>query len=104
MKYLDVSDEYVKTVLAANALVSKIDESDEGAAPVVEETAEVHACPLCETHLEEPIPEENMNECIEFILGTINEAMEQEGDTLSVADDDEDADADAEGAEENEVE
>jgi hypothetical protein len=104
MKYLDVSDEYVKTVLAANDLERvKIDESGE-AAPVVEETAEVHACPLCETQLSEPIPEENMNECIEFILGTINEAMEQEGDTLSEADDDEDADADAEGAEENEVE
>ena len=88
MKYLDVSDEYVKTVLAANALVSKIDESGEDA-PVIAETAEVHACPLCETQLSEPIPEENMNECVEFILGTINEAMEQEGETLSEADDDE---------------
>ena len=99
MKYLDVSDEYVKTVLAANDLQRvKIDEA---AAPVVEETAEVHACPLCETQLSEPIPEENMNECIEFILGTINEAMEQDGETLSEADADEDEDSESEEAVEN---
>ena len=43
MKYLDVSDEYVKTVLAANDLVSKIDEAVEVDQEVVEESTEAHA-------------------------------------------------------------
>lgn len=90
MKYLDVSDEYVKSVLAANDLVSKIDESAEVDQEVVEESAETeHACPLCESELDEPISEENMNECVSFILDALKEAQELEGETLEESEDDE---------------
>ena len=88
MKYLDVSDEYVKSVLAANDLVSKIDEAAEVDQEVVEESTEAHACPLCESELDEPISEENMNECVSFILDTIQEAQELEGETLEESEED----------------
>ena len=88
MKYLDVSDEYVKSVLAANDLVSKIDESAEVEQEIVEESTEAHACPLCESELDEPIPEENMNECVSFILDALNEAQEGEGESLEESEED----------------
>lgn len=38
---------------------------------VVEEQA--HVCPLCESHLEEPVSDEQLTEHIEMMLGIINE-------------------------------
>ena len=35
---------------------------------------EVHACPLCESELDEPISEENMQECVQYIAAVLNEA------------------------------
>ena len=97
MKYLDVSDEYVKTVLAANDLVSKIDESAEVEQEVVEESAEAeHACPLCESELDAPVSEESMNECVQFILDALNEAQELEGETLEESEEDDEDDEDEE--------
>ena len=92
MKYLDVSDEYVKSVLAANHLVGKIDESSQAEAQVeaevVEESEAEHACPLCESELDAPVSEESMAECVEFILDALNEAVESEGETLEESDED----------------
>jgi hypothetical protein len=92
MKYIDVSDEYVKSVFAANDLVSKIDESAEVASTEVEqeivESAEAeHACPLCESELEAPVSEESMAECVQFILEALNEAVDAEGETLEESED-----------------
>ena len=89
MKYLDVSDEYVKSVLAANDLVSKIDESAEVEQEIVEESTEAeHACPLCESELDAPVSDENMNECVQFILDALNEAQEGEGESLEESEED----------------
>jgi hypothetical protein len=83
MRYINVDDDFVGKILAANQLAPKggLNESQE--VEVVEEAqAEEHVCPLCESELDDPIPEENMQECVNFILGTINEALEMEGEYL----------------------
>ena len=89
MRYIDVNDEFVGKILAANQLATAggLNESQE--VEVVEEgyADEDHVCPLCESELEHPIPEENMQECVDFILGTINEAMEMEGEYLEESED-----------------
>jgi hypothetical protein len=89
MRYIDVNDEFVGKILAANQLASAggLNESQE--VEVVEEgyADDEHVCPLCESELEHPIPEENMQECVDFILGTINEALEMEGEYLEESDD-----------------
>jgi len=89
MRYIDVNDEFVGKILAANQLATTggLNESQE--VEVVEEgyADEDHVCPLCESELEHPIPEENMQECVDFILGTINEAMEMEGEYLEESED-----------------
>lgn len=88
MRYINVDDEFVGKVLAANQLSTKgLNESQE--VEVVEEAqADEHVCPLCESDLEHPIPEENMQECVDFILGTINEALELEGEFLEESEED----------------
>jgi hypothetical protein len=83
MRYINVDDDFVGKILAANqlALNTGLNESQE--VEVVEEAqTEEHVCPLCESELDDPIPEENMQECVNFILGTINEALEMEGEYL----------------------
>jgi len=89
MRYIDVNDEFVGKILAANQLASAggLNESQE--VEVVEEgyADDEHVCPLCESELEHPIPEENMQECVDFILGTINEALEQDGEYLEESED-----------------
>mgnify|MGYP003135195339 CR=1 FL=1 len=91
MRYINVNEDYVSKILAANNLEESqaITESQEVQAveEVVEESVEGHVCPLCESELDAPIPEEAMQECVDFILGTINEALEMEGENLSEADD-----------------
>jgi len=89
MRYIDVNDEFVGKILAANQLASNMGLNESQEVEVVEEAyAEEHVCPLCESELEEPIPEENMQECVNFILGTINEALEMEGEYLEESEED----------------
>ena len=99
MRYIDVNDEFVGKILAANQLSTQgLNESQE--VEVVEEAqADEHVCPLCESELEHPIPEENMQECVDFILGTINEALEMDGEHLEESED-EDFEEDLDEAEE----
>ena len=88
MRYINVDDEFVGKILAANQLAESKDLNESQEVEVVEEAqAEEHVCPLCESELEHPIPEENMQECVDFILGTINEALEQDGEYLEESDD-----------------
>ena len=83
MRYIDVNDEFVGKILAANQLATAEALTESQEVEVVEEAqADEHVCPLCESELEHPIPEENMQECVNFILGTINEALELEGEYL----------------------
>jgi hypothetical protein len=99
MRYINVDDDYVGKILAANQLAEAKEESQElvesQEVEVVEESqADGHVCPLCESELDAPISEESMQECVDFILGTINEALEQEGETIEEADEEEDEDED----------
>jgi len=83
MRYINVDDEFVGKILAANQLVESKDLNESQEVEVVEEACEEgHVCPLCESELDEPISEQNMQECVDFILGTINEALEQDGEYL----------------------
>ena len=93
MRYINVDDEYVSNILEANK-VQKADNLNESEVIVEEQhEEEVHACPLCESELDEPIAEEAMQECVDYILATLNEAAELEGEMLEEAEDeDEDED------------
>ena len=98
MRYINVYDEFVGKILAANQLVETKEESQElvesQEVETVEEACEEgHVCPLCESELDAPISEEAMQECVDFILGTINEALEQDGESIEEAEEkDEDED------------
>lgn len=96
MRYINVDDNFVGKILAANQLAESKDLNESQEVEVVEEAqADEHVCPLCESELEHPIPEENMQECVDFILGTINEALEQDGEYLEEAEEaDEEEDED----------
>tara|TARA_E500000305_G_C4017663_1_gene236712 strand:- start:675 stop:1013 length:339 start_codon:yes stop_codon:yes gene_type:complete len=99
MRYINVEDDYVGKILAANQLTDSKDLNESKEVEVVEEACEEgHVCPLCESELDEPISEQAMQECVDFILGTINEALEQDGEFLEEADD-EDEDKDEDGDE-----
>ena len=99
MRYINVDDDFVGQILAANQLTESKDITESKEVEVVEEAqVEEHVCPLCESELDAPISEEAMQECVDFILGTINEALEQDGEFLEEADD-EDEDKDEDGDE-----
>ena len=101
MRYINVDDEFVGQILAANQLTESKEVNEAQEVEVVEEACEEgHVCPLCESELDAPISEEAMQECVDFILGTINEALEQDGEFLEEADKDDDDDED-EDEEEN---
>ena len=103
MRYVNVSDEYVASVLTANQLkaTQKIDES--ASVEKVEEAQE-HVCPLCESELDGPIAEEALQECVDAILESINEALEAgEGEDLSEAEEDPDSEDEDEEDEKEEV-
>ena len=100
MRYINVDDDFVGKILAANQLAESKDLNESQEVEVVEEAqADEHVCPLCESDLEHPIPEENMQECVDFILGTINEALEVDGEYLEESED-EDFEEDLDEAEE----
>lgn len=99
MRYINVDDEYVSNILEANK-VQKADNLNESEVVVEEQhEEEVHACPLCESELDEPIAEDAMQECVDYILATLNEAAELEGEMLEEA---EDEDEDEDESEEDE--
>tara|TARA_S200002703_G_scaffold144037_1_gene137446 strand:+ start:463 stop:840 length:378 start_codon:yes stop_codon:yes gene_type:complete len=88
MRYINVDDDFVGQILAANQLTESKDITESKEVEVVEEAqVEEHVCPLCESELDAPISEEAMQECVDFILGTINEALEQDGDSLEESED-----------------
>ena len=109
MRYINVDDQYVSQILEANQKLQNTQGLNESAEVVVEEQheEEVHACPLCESELDQPISEEAMQECVDYITAVLNEAqqlseeLEDEGygEELYEADSDDDEsdeDADAE--------
>ena len=117
MRYINVDDQYVSQILEANKTFKNTDDLNESTEFVVEEhehtEEEVHACPLCESELDEPISEEAMQECVDYIAAVLNEAQELseelEGEDyeeeLHEADDedeDEDEDEDKDDEEEDE--
>tara|TARA_Y100001938_G_C8037592_1_gene404249 strand:- start:691 stop:1008 length:318 start_codon:yes stop_codon:yes gene_type:complete len=90
MRYINVDDDFVGEILAANKLSNSKDLNESQEVEVVEEACEEgHVCPLCESELDEPISEQNMQECVDFILGTINEALEHDGESLEESEDEE---------------
>tara|TARA_R100001079_G_scaffold97873_1_gene61525 strand:- start:250 stop:561 length:312 start_codon:yes stop_codon:yes gene_type:complete len=100
MRYINVDDSFVGEILAANKLSNSKDLNESQEVEVVEEACEEgHVCPLCESELDAPISEEAMQECVDFILGTINEALEQDGESLEEAEEDDDNSEDGEDEE-----
>jgi len=103
MRYINVDDSFVGEILAANKLSNSKDLNESQEVEVVEEACEEgHVCPLCESELDAPISEEAMQECVDFILGTINEALEQDGESLEEAEEDDDNSEDGEDEENQE--
>ena len=83
MRYINVQDDFVGKIMKANNLENPEGLNESQEVEVVEEACEEdHVCPLCESELDAPISEEAMQECVDFILGTINEALQQEGEFL----------------------
>jgi hypothetical protein len=96
MRYIDVDDDYVGQILAANKMAKgslnegempdfikdkkkkKGDEEDDKKSSC--ESTELHACPLCESELDQPLTSEQLQEHVAFILDTLNEAEEFEGE------------------------
>lgn len=100
MRYINVDDEYVSNILEANK-VQKADNLNESEVVVEEQhEEEVHACPLCESELDEPIAEDAMQECVDYILATLNEAAELEGEMLEEAEDEDEDEKDDEDEDE----
>ena len=98
MQYINVDDQFVADILKANK-ISKTEQGLQESAEVVveeqlEEAEEVHACPLCESELDEPISEEAMQECVDFVLATLNEAAALEEQMLAEADDEDEDEGD----------
>jgi hypothetical protein len=91
MRYINVEDDFVNKVLQANKLMNKAKNLNEAQDFEVFEEGQVeeHVCPLCESELDQPIPEENLQECVDFILGTLNEALEIQGEYLEESEEDE---------------
>ena len=103
MRYINVDDDFVGKILAANQLTESKDLNESQEVEVVEEACEAdHVCPLCESELDAPISEEAMQECVEFILGTINEALEQDGEFLEESEESDEEESDEEEDEEEE--
>jgi len=108
MQYINVDDQFVADILKANKISKTEQDLNESAEVVVEEqleeAEEVHACPLCESELDEPISEEAMQECVDFVLATLTEAAALEEQMLAEADEDDDNDNDNENDNEDDNE
>jgi hypothetical protein len=116
MRYIDVDDDYVGQILAANKMAKgslnegempdfikdkmkkkgEKDEKDEKKSSC--ESNELHACPLCESELDQPLTSEQLQEHVAFILDKLNEAEEFEGEDLDEQEEDEDGEEEDEEA------
>ena len=76
MRGIQLTEEFVSQIVGKPA--AKISESAEGG-----EHTEAHVCPLCESHLEEPISEEKIQEHVDYFLDVINENFDIVGDELN---------------------
>ena len=103
MRYVDVGDDFVNQILEANKLSNQTlneemcPKTGKEMTPKDEmygmgkkkkmkkkvESTDLHECPLCESQLEEPLTVDQIQEHIEFILETINEAEEFEGEEIN---------------------
>tara|TARA_R100001443_G_scaffold82171_2_gene89162 strand:- start:250 stop:609 length:360 start_codon:yes stop_codon:yes gene_type:complete len=118
MRYVDVGDDYVNQILAANKLAKGSDSLTEATKAKKKqeehdkddkqqeqqqmgEATDLHECPLCESQLDNPLSVEQIQEHIEFILETINEAEEFEGEELSEAEEEEEEEDEDEEEETN---
>mgnify|MGYP003389232565 CR=1 FL=1 len=107
MRYINVEDQYVSNILNANKNFTKSDNLRESTEFVVEEhdhLESAHACPLCESELDEPVSEEAMQECVDFISQVLEEAALlseeiSEAEEADYADDADEDDEDDEGDE-----
>jgi transcription elongation factor Elf1 len=98
MRGITLTEDFVTQIVGKPAV--KISESQEGG-----EQAEKHVCPLCESHLEEPISEEKIQEHVDYFLDVINENFDIVGDDLDETEEvEEEADEEAEGEEESDEE
>lgn len=89
MRGIQLTEDYISQIVGKPA--AKISESAE--AP----QAEKHVCPLCESHLEEPISEEKIQEHVDYFLEVINENFDIVGEELN---EEEEVEADEETEEE----
>jgi len=92
MRGITLTEDFVTQIVGKPAV--KISESQEGG-----EQTEKHVCPLCESHLEAPISDDQLSEHIDLMIDIIDEMSqitegedaEDDGEELA-----EDADADDE--------
>jgi len=75
MRGITLTEDFVSQIVGKPAV--KISESQEGG-----EHIEAHVCPLCESHLEEPLSEERIQEHVDYFLDVINENFDIVGDNL----------------------
>ena len=69
----------------------KVDEAKEIAE---EQEAEEHVCPLCESKLEKPLSQEQLQEHVNYFINIINENFDVDGESL-------DEDSEEDGAEQS---
>lgn len=118
MKHLNISDDAMKIILENSAWADfglkvtkaedqKLDEATEQ----VEEAADEHVCPLCQSHLDEAISDEALMEHTANVLEAVNAATlneeeeEEDGEELYEEDEsDEDDEDDGEDEDEDTVE
>ena len=101
MKGINVTDEYANAVIAQCPIqeiadTANADEILQEAQAVLEAEEDCHACPLCESELEEPISEERLAEHVDYLLNVLNEATDEDGELLSEDEDFDDDDEDFE--------
>ena len=110
MKHLNISDDAMKIILENSAWAdfgikvtkaedAKLDEATEQ----IEEEADEHVCPLCQSHLDEAISDEALMEHTANVLEAVNAATLNE-EVDEDADEDEDDDEGEELLEEEEKE
>ena len=92
MRGIQLTEDYISQIVGKPA--AKISESAE--AP----QAEKHVCPLCESHLEEPISEEKIQEHVDYFLEVINENFDIVGEELNEEEEVEETEEESEEGEE----
>lgn len=97
MRGITLTEDFVTQIVGKPAV--KISESQEGV-----EQAQAHVCPLCESHLEEPISEEKIQEHVDYFLEVINENFDIVGEDLDEASEEEGESMDEEELDEEQTE